>query len=110
MNEKQASTLCWAIKALLAGILVYVAVETATKPLHLRQSLKPHAAAGEEQGPPIAGTPSAPRPPLQTPCEVGGSATTCPRLPPHQAPYEVGGSVTASPGPPAKPPAKLGVL
>jgi len=63
MNEKQASTLCWAIKALLAGILVYVAVEAATKPLHLRRALKPHAAAGDEQGPQIQGTSSEPRPP-----------------------------------------------
>ncbi|MBN2133411.1 MAG: hypothetical protein JW741_28185 [Sedimentisphaerales bacterium] len=63
MNEKQASTLCWAIKALLAGILVYVAVETATKPLHLRKALKPHAAAGDERGPQIPGTSSEPHRP-----------------------------------------------
>lgn len=63
MNEKQTSTLCWAIKALLAGILVYVAVETAMKPLHLRKALNPHTAAAREQGPQIPGASSEPRPP-----------------------------------------------
>jgi len=63
MNEKRASTLCWAIKALLAGILVYVVVETATKPLYLRKALAPHAVAGDDESPDIPGGTSAPSPP-----------------------------------------------
>jgi len=94
MNEKQASTLCWAIKALLAGILVYVAVEAATKPLHLRRALKPHAAAGDEQGPQIQGTSSEPRPPanvsriLENNLFMGPDTAPAPRTSPAAASAE----------------------
>jgi type II secretion system protein C len=63
MNEKRASTLFWAVKALLAAMLVYVAVETAMKPLHLRKALRPHPVAGDEQpveAPPALSEPCSP--------------------------------------------------
>jgi type II secretion system protein C len=63
MNEKRVSTLCWAAKALLAGVLVYVVIETATKPLHLRRALKPHAVAGNEHSAALPRDSSEPRPP-----------------------------------------------
>ena len=49
MNEKRASSLFWAVKALLAVVLVYAVFETTTKPLHLRKAFKPHAVAGDDQ-------------------------------------------------------------
>jgi len=88
MNEKGASTLCWAIKALLAGILVYVAVETATKPLYLRKALTPHAVAGDDERPDIAGGTAEPSPPadvsriLETNLFMGTSAAENPRTGP----------------------------
>jgi len=49
MNEKHASRLFWAIKALLAGILLYVAVAVIVTPLYLGRSLKPRSADGDER-------------------------------------------------------------
>ena len=50
MNEKHASRLFWAVKALLAGILLYVAVAVIVTPLYLGRSLKPRPADGDERG------------------------------------------------------------
>ncbi len=49
MNEKHASRLFWAIKALLAGILLYVAVAVIVTPLYLGRALKPLPADGDER-------------------------------------------------------------
>ncbi len=49
MNEKQASRLFWAVKALLAGILLYVAVAVIVTPLYLGRALKPLPADGDER-------------------------------------------------------------
>jgi len=48
MNEKHASKLFWAIKALLAGILLYVAVAVIVTPLYLGRALKPLPVSGDE--------------------------------------------------------------
>ena len=48
MNEKHASRLFWAIKALLAGILLYVAVAVIVSPLYMGRALKPLPASGDE--------------------------------------------------------------
>lgn len=48
MNEKHASRLFWAIKALLAGILLYVAVAVIVTPLYLGRAIKPLPVSGDE--------------------------------------------------------------
>jgi type II secretion system protein C len=49
MNEKRASRLFWAIKALLAGILLYVAVAVIVTPLYLGRALKPLPVSGDDR-------------------------------------------------------------
>ncbi len=49
MNQKHASRLFWAIKALLAGILLYVAVAVIVTPLYLGRALNPLPADGDER-------------------------------------------------------------
>lgn len=48
MNEKHASRLFWAVKAFLAGILLYVAVAVIVTPLYLGRALKPLPVSGDE--------------------------------------------------------------
>ncbi len=48
MNEKHASRLFWAVKALLVGILLYVAVAVIVSPLYLGRALKPLPVSGDE--------------------------------------------------------------
>lgn len=66
MNEKHASKLFWAIKALLAGILLYVAVAVIVTPLYLGRALKPLPVAGDEHGP----DPASMQPPRQPPADM----------------------------------------
>jgi type II secretion system protein C len=56
MNQKHAARLFWAAKALLAGILLYVAVAVVVTPLYLGRALKPHPVSGDER---IADSPPA---------------------------------------------------
>lgn len=49
MNEKHASKLFWAVKALLAGVLLYVAVAVIVTPLYLGRALKPLPVSGDER-------------------------------------------------------------
>jgi general secretion pathway protein C len=51
MNEKHASRLFWGIKALLAGILLYVAVAVIVTPLYLGRALKPLPVSGDDHEP-----------------------------------------------------------
>lgn len=48
MNERHASKLFWGIKALLAGVLLYVAVAVIVTPLYLGRALKPLPVSGNE--------------------------------------------------------------
>lgn len=66
MNEKHASRLFWAVKALLVAILLYVAVAVIVTPLHLGRALKPHSASGNDR---TADT-SLARPPTRAPADV----------------------------------------
>ena len=63
MNERHASRLFWAVKALLTGILLYVAVAVIVSPLYLGRALKPLPVAGNEHR--VESTPTEPhsRPP-----------------------------------------------
>jgi len=63
MNEKRASRLFWATKALLVGILLYVAVAVIVTPLYLGRALKPLPAAGDDRSPESASTEPRTRPP-----------------------------------------------
>jgi general secretion pathway protein C len=63
MNEKHASRLFWAIKALLAGILLYVAVAVIVTPLYLGRALKPLPVSGDERRAEPASTESRSRSP-----------------------------------------------
>ena len=63
MNEKRASRLFWAIKALLAGILLYVAVAVIVTPLYLGRALKPQPVSGDERRPEPAPAETHSRPP-----------------------------------------------
>jgi len=66
MNEKRASRLFWAVKALLVAILLYVAVAVIVTPLHLGRALKPHSASGNDR---MADT-SLARPPTHAPADI----------------------------------------
>jgi type II secretion system protein C len=48
MNQKHVSRLFWAAKALLAGLLLYVAVAVIVTPLYLGKALKPQRVSGDE--------------------------------------------------------------
>lgn len=63
MNEKHASRLFWAVKALLAGILLYVAVAVIVTPLYLGRALKPLPAAGDDHSAEPGSTEPRSRPP-----------------------------------------------
>jgi type II secretion system protein C len=63
MNQKHASKLFWAIKALLAGILLYVAVAVIVTPLYLGRALKPLPVSGDEHQTEPASTEPRSRPP-----------------------------------------------
>jgi len=49
MNKKHTSRLFWAIKALLAGILLYVAVAVIVTPLYLGRALNPLPVSGDDR-------------------------------------------------------------
>jgi general secretion pathway protein C len=49
MNQKHVSKLFWAVKALLAGVLLYVAVAVIVTPLYLGKALKPQRVSGDER-------------------------------------------------------------
>jgi general secretion pathway protein C len=63
MNEKRALRLFWAIKALLAGILLYVAVAVIASPLYLGRALRPLPVSGDEHRTQPASAESHSRPP-----------------------------------------------
>jgi len=63
MNQKHASRLFWAIKAVLAGILLYVAVAVIVSPLYLGRALKPLPVSGDEHRPESVAAESRARPP-----------------------------------------------
>jgi type II secretion system protein C len=63
MNEKHASRLFWAIKALLGGILLYVTVAVIVTPLYLGRALKPLPVSGDEHKAEPASTEPRSRPP-----------------------------------------------
>jgi len=66
MNEKHASKLFWAVKALLVAVLLYVAVAVVVTPLHLGRALKPHPVSGNER---TADAPLA-RPATRAPADI----------------------------------------
>jgi general secretion pathway protein C len=63
MNERHASKLFWATKALLGGILLYVAVAVIVTPLYLGRALKPLPADGGEHSGDAASAEPGSRPP-----------------------------------------------
>jgi general secretion pathway protein C len=62
MNQKHVSRLFWAVKALLAGILLYVAVAVIVTPLYLGKALKPQRVSGGERVPEVPPVESPSRP------------------------------------------------
>jgi general secretion pathway protein C len=66
MNEKRASRLFWAVKALLAGILLYVAVAVIVTPLYLGRALKPLPVSGDER----RAEPTTPEPRSRPPADL----------------------------------------
>ncbi len=81
MNEKQASRLFWAIKALLAGILLYVAVAVIVTPLYLGRALKPLPADGDERHPEAVSAERQTRPPSDLSTIVEGDLFAGPGAP-----------------------------